>query len=412
MTVTPRLAVILAALAVTTLVLPPALPALAAVALIAAAVVDGLSVRRPLPIERQVPSTLSLRRAVRMVADAGSERARIRQPAPGELSVAPSIADGRLEASLTGERRGRFILPPVAVRRVGPLHLGGWVHQSSEARDVVVYPDLVTARHLVILVRQGRAAVTGRRARGPLGLGTEFEAVREYQPDDDIRQVNWRATARLGRAMSNQYRVEQDRDVICLLDRGRLMAAPAGDRTRLDAAIDAVTAVALVADELGDRVGVVAFDEAVCRSVRPGRANGRAVVDAVFDLQPEPVESNYEVAFRTVGAAKRALVLVFTDLLDEAAARSLLEGIAVLTRRHAVVVAATADPDVASALTKAPVTLEQLARMSVAVDVKRLQDRVAHMIGAAGADVRQAPPGYLPAACVDAYVRAKRRARL
>ena len=83
-----------------------------------------------------------------------------------------------------------------------------------------MYPDLLAARRLALSVRQGRFRDQGISARGPLGLGTEFELVRDYLPDDDIRQVNWRATARLGRPMSNQYRIEQDRDVIVVVDAG------------------------------------------------------------------------------------------------------------------------------------------------------------------------------------------------
>src|SRR5207244_1736077 len=82
---------------------------------------------------------------------------------------------------------------------------------------------------------------------------------------------------RLRRPMSNQYRVEQDRDVVCMLDAGRLMAAPLGDRTRLDATVDAATAVALVADEVGDRAGVIAFDDRVRRRLPPARGGGDAV---------------------------------------------------------------------------------------------------------------------------------------
>ena len=89
-----------------------------------------------------------------------------------------------------------------------------------------MFPDLLAARRLALSVRQGRFRDQGISARGPLGLGTEFELVRDYLPDDDIRQVNWRATARLGRPMSNQYRTEQDRDVIVVVDAGRLSAAP------------------------------------------------------------------------------------------------------------------------------------------------------------------------------------------
>ena len=124
-----------------------------------------------------------------------------------------------------------------------------------------MYPDLVTAHALIGRLRRELAGHPGKLARGPLGLGTDFESIREYTPDDDIRQLNWRATARMGRPMSNQYRVERDRDVVCLVDTGRLMAAPIGSRTMLDASLDAVTMLALAADELGDRCGAIAFDE-------------------------------------------------------------------------------------------------------------------------------------------------------
>ena len=107
--------------------------------------------------------------------------------------------------------------------------------------------------------------------------------MRDYLPDDDVRQVNWRATARLGRPMSNQYRVEQDRDVVLLVDAGRLAAAALpgrGDEARprgtvLDATLDAVAAVALVADEVGDRCGAIAFDREVRVALPPRRARRR-----------------------------------------------------------------------------------------------------------------------------------------
>src|SRR5205823_4660993 len=126
--------------------------------------------------------------------------------------------------------------------------------------------------------------------------------------------------------------VDQDRDVVCMIDTGRLMTSPVGDRTRLDIALDASTAVAMVADEVGDRCGCVAFDRDVRRRVAPRRAGGRAVVDATFDLAPTNLDSDYELAFRLVAGTKRALVLVLTDLLDEAAARSLISAVPVLAR--------------------------------------------------------------------------------
>src|SRR5437588_6009535 len=187
------------------------------------------------------------------------------------VAAEPAEADGHLDARVRAGRRGRHTVPSPAARMRGPLGLAAWYRRGGEAAEVLVYPDLPAAWRLVLAVRQGRFRDPGRLTRGPLGLGTDFESIRDYLPDDDFRQVNWRATARMGRPMSNQYRVEQDRDVVCMLDSGRLMAAPLGDRTRLDATVDAATAVALVADEVGDRAGVIAFDDRVRRRLPPAR---------------------------------------------------------------------------------------------------------------------------------------------
>jgi uncharacterized protein (DUF58 family) len=109
--------------------------------------------------------------------------------------------------------------------------------------------------------------------------------------------------------MSNQYRIEQDREIVCLVDSGRLMGTPLADRTRLDAALDAVTAVALVADELGDRCGAIAFDSAIRAELRPSRRGGRLVVRTLFDLEPTTRDSDFELACTRVSTSRRALRL-------------------------------------------------------------------------------------------------------
>ena len=415
MSPTPRGAWLLGAIAVSALVVPIPFAALGMLAVVTASFVDALAARRAPHVAREAPPVLSrgVPRTLRLEpVEPVSGALRLRQPLPPDLALTPSEADERLEGTLVARRRGRHVLPAPAVRVRGPLGLGTWYHRTGEEAEILVYPDLPTAFKLALAVRQGRFRETGRLTRGPLGLGTDFESIRDYVPDDDIRQVNWRATARLGRPMSNQYRVEQDRDVVCVVDAGRLMAAPLGDRTRLDAAIDAVAAVAAVADEVGDRCGVVAFDSDVRRSVAPRRKGGQAVVRALFDLEPTPVASDYDVAFRTVGGGKRALVLVLTDLLEEAAARPLVEAVPVLTRRHAVAVASSADTDLEAIVRREPATALDAYASSVAVDVLAARAVVAAQLRAAGADVIEAPPESLAAACVRAYLTVKSRARL
>lgn len=414
----PRVAWALAALAAAAVLLPVPLVLLAAIAVASATAVDALSVRRRPEVTRRVAVILARGAPVPLAVDAaahGAGRLRVRQPSTADLVVDPPEADDRLEAVLVARRRGRHRLPPAVTRLVGPLGLGRWDHVGHEDTEVVVYPDLPGARRLALAVRQGRFGGQGLRSRGPLGLGTDFESVRDYAPDDDIRRVNWRATARMARPMSNQYRVDQDRDVVCVVDAGRLMAAPLPGpppQTRLDAALDAVTAVALVADEVGDRCGAVAFDAVIRRRLSPRRRGGRPAVEALFDLEPTGADSDYELAFRTVGRGKRSLVLVLTDLLEEGAARPLVEAVPVLARRHAVVVASVIDPDLAAMVSTAPSTLLDAYTASVAVDVLDARARVVHQLTRAGAEVVEAPPAQLAAACVAAYLRLKNRARL
>ena len=417
MSPTPRAVLALAGLALAALVVPPAAAALAALALAGATVVDALQARRPPPdLARTLPTVLSRGVPARLVLDAQGDdtgRVRVRQPVPPDLRLAPSEGEAPLEAELVPARRGRHTLPRPALRREGPLGLGRWDLRPGEEAEVLVYPDLPTAHRLVLAVRRARFGQSGLLSRGPLGLGTEFESIRDYLPDDDIRQVNWRATARLQRPMSNQYRVDQDRDVVCVVDTGRLMAAPlGGDRTRLDTALDAVAAVAMVADEVGDRCGAVAFDDAVRRRLSPRRGGGDAVVRALFELEPTGVDSDYELAFRSLGGGKRAFVLVLTDLLEEAAARPLVDAVPVLARRHAVAVASASDPDVDVLVRTPPARPADAYAAAVAVDVLEARSRVVHQLRAAGAEVVEAAPESLAAACVAAYLRMKARARL
>jgi uncharacterized protein (DUF58 family) len=413
---TPRAAGALAAVALAALALGAAAAVLLALALVGAFAADARAARRPSGARRTVPAIVArgVPAALAVTAADGESRAlRVRQARPPELEIEPQESAGGLQAKLVARRRGRVVLPAATVRVAGPLGLATYDHAAGEEVELVVYPDLPAARRLALAVRSGRFRDAGHRSRGQLGLGTEFESIRDYLPDDDVRQINWPATARAGRPMSNQYRIEQDRDVICVVDCGRLMAAPlSAGTTRLDAAVDAATAVGLVADELGDRCGTLAFDAVVRRSLAPRRRGGDALVRALFDLQPAAVDSDYELAFRSVASSKRALVIVFTDLVEEIAARSLVMAVPVLASRHEVVVAGVVDPDLDAILRAQPERELDVLRAAATLDVLAARERAASRVRGAGAVVLETSPPALGQACVAAYLRAKSRARL
>ena len=191
-----------------------------------------------------------------------------------------------------------------------------------------------------------------------------------------------------------------------------VFGAPLDDRTRLDAALDALTAVAYVADEVGDRCGVLAFADTIRRRTSPRRRGADAIVRTIYDLEPTATDSSYDIAFQAVGGGKRALVMVFTDLLDGAAASELLRAVPVLSRRHAVVIASLVDPDLDEYRRRVPTEVADVYRAAAALDLLANRRLVTRQLERAGAVVVEAHPDGFSEACVRAYLREKRRSRL
>ncbi|NNC92608.1 MAG: DUF58 domain-containing protein [Acidimicrobiia bacterium] len=366
----------------------------------------GASVTRNLPanMQRLHPAALTL-----AATDSAAGHVELRQPSIPDIEIAQQTGRTGLETSIVAMRRGHHTIPPVAVRSVGPLGLAARQQELAGQHDVTVYPDVLGARRIARAVATGAFSSEGWRRKGPIGIGTEFETIREYTPDDDIRHVNWRATLRTGRPMTNTYRIDRDRDVMCVIDCGRLMTSPIGPHTRLDVAVDASTAIAHTADALGDRCGVVAFADRLLRSLPPSRRGADAVVEAIHDLEPVAIESNYEVAFRAVGRSKRSLVILFTDLFEESAAMPLLEALPALSRRHAVVVAYVRDDDLRKAVAS-PEAAEAPYRSVVALDALQTRRTAVARLRHRGVTVIEASADELPAAAVAAYLNLKQRA--
>lgn len=384
--------------------------ALAATLLVAIAV-DALLVRGHVTVEQAAPTALARGQIGRLVVTPAAPVAQVRQPASPDLLIEPETAAGALTASISSPRRGLHALPRPALRRRGPIGLGATQFDAGQPHEVRVLPDLIGARRIARAVADGRDPSL---RRGPLGLGTEFESIRDYAPDDDIRQVNWRASERAGRPMSNVYRVEQDRDLLLLLDAGRLLAAPADEAattTLLDVAVDAAAAVAAVTEVTGDRAGALVFDREIRRHLRPRRRAARAIAQAIFDVEPSASDSDYELAFRTAGGGKRSFVVIFTDLFDEQAAAPLVRAMPVLVRRHAVCVASCDDIRLAAYRRREPATALDALAASVTAVALESRDAVATQLRQRGAQVVIAAPDRLALGVVREYLRAKAAGR-
>src|SRR5690349_10107831 len=260
----------------------------------------------------------------------------------------------------------------------GDMYLQTWTvwglltrrHRFPLAAAVKVYPNLLDVRRYEMLARRGRLFELGLKNARRLGTGTEFERLREYMPGDDYRQMAWAATARRGKPIVVEYETERSQPIILLLDAGRLMSAPVGDLAKLDYAINTCLLLAFVATLKGDRVGLLVFADQVLayHPPRRGRAQFLHLLDALYNVQAQPVESDIAVAAGSLARRppRRSLAVLFTDLLDRSAAGHLVTHVGRLAPRHLPLVVAVGDPAVTGTAAAPPAGVAALYTRTVA----------------------------------------------
>src|SRR4051794_11044498 len=213
--------------------------------------------------------------------------------------TAPAGGSTTLSYRLRPTRRGDYAFGDAVLRWESPLGLLRRQGTFRAAEAVKVYPNLLDIRKYDLLARRGRLQEAGLRASRRFGTGTEFESLREYQPDDDYRRINWKATARRGRPITAEFETERSQNVLAVLDAGRLMATEVGGLTKLDLALNTSLLLAYVASLRGDRVGLLAFSDRVLAYLPPrrGRRAFLAMLATLYNLRAEPVEPDFDRAF-------------------------------------------------------------------------------------------------------------------
>ncbi|VAW05401.1 hypothetical protein MNBD_ACTINO02-3103 [hydrothermal vent metagenome] len=375
-------------------------------------VVDALEVRNPPLITGEIPQHLARGYEAKVEYTVATQhRFQLRQPGTPDITVRPQGPTSATTFTLVATRRGAHRLPSVVVRSFGRWGLGAWTHQPRAAVTITVFPDVITARRIAHAVARGSLR-QGERVTRRIGLGTAFDSVREYVPGDDFRHINWRAMLRTGQPMTNVFNFEQDRNVLCLIDQGRLMGGDLGGKTRLDAAIDAAVAVGYVADTIGDRVGFMTFDRSLTHHLAPRRRGGEALMRGLHALEPTTNNTRFDEPLQIAIRAKRSFVLIFTDLLDAAASQALLRAVPLLTRHHSVAVVSSIDPELEDATLTDPETTFDAFVSVAAHEALNQQLEVVDQLRNLGAQPIVLRAADLPIACVKHYLDLKDRARV
>lgn len=346
-----------------------------------------------------------IRDAWQPTAGAGSGRQRLTVP-PGERR--------RVEIPLLPRRRGELASEFVMIRSRGPLGLAGRQARHRVRGAVRVLPAFSSRKHLPSRLARLRE-LDGNTSIQVRGQGTEFDSLREYVRGDDVRSIDWRATARAGTTMLRTWRPERDRHVAIIIDTGRTAAARVGDGTRVDASLEAALLLAALASRAGDHVHLLLYDRVVRGRVTgvDGAALLPAMTDAMAPVHARLVDTDWHGAFAAVRTltTRPSLIVVLTAQDAAESARSFLGAFPDASRATTVLVGSVTDDSVAD-LARQRGSREEIYLAAAAERTLRDAENVADAIRRAGGEAIAADPETLPPRIADRYLELKAAGRL
>ncbi|MDM4141010.1 MULTISPECIES: DUF58 domain-containing protein [Mycobacterium] len=335
----------------------------------------------------------------------------------------PAGQDHHVATRLQPVRRGDQRATVVTARSIGPLGLAGRQRSRPVPGQLRVLPPFLARKHLPSRLAKLRE-IDGLLPTLVRGQGTEFDSLREYVVGDDVRSIDWRATARRADVVVRTWRPERDRRVVIVLDTGRTAAGRVGiDPTasdpagwpRLDWSMDAALLLAALASRAGDHVDFLAHDR-VSRAGVFGASRTELLaqlVDAMAPLQPALVESDWRAVASAIAlrARRRSLVVLLTDLNAPALDEGLLPVLPQLSAKHRLLLAAVSDPRVEH---MAAGRSDAAAVYDAAAAERSRNDRgaIATRLRRGGVEVVDAPPAELAPALADHYLAMKATGRL
>ena len=253
-----------------------------------------------------------------------------------------SAASTTIDYHLRPVKRGEYHFGRLNVFVSGPLGLISRRFQFAEPVMVPVYPSFIQMRKYELLAISNNLTMQGMKKIRRLGHNMEFEQIKEYVPGDDFRTINWKATARKGHLMVNNYQDEKSQQVYSVIDKGRVMQMPFEGMSLLDYSINAALAISNIAMKKGDKAGLVTFQHKIGTMLPSSKRNKQMemIMETLYNQKTAYQESDFSRLFVHLQKRinQRSLILLYTNFESMAALDRQLPFLQSLAKRHVLVV--------------------------------------------------------------------------
>lgn len=391
-------------------------------------VVLASQARRKLSFERKAPAQLYVEQPqpIEWTIENRSQHAlsvALRDMLPESGRADPHIVEGSLPPrsrsaltyTLRMADRGQSEFGDAWCRLRGPLGLAWRQFRVPSSRAVRVLPHLANWVAAELAERRALMRQVGSHRYRWRGSGTMFESLRDYSTQDDIRWIDWKATARMQKPISRNFEVERHQTIMLLVDASRMMSTYCGLRTKFDAVLEAAVLATHTAIDQGDAAGLVLFSDRIDAYLAPRRDHiqNTRVMDALYERYPRLVDADYETALGVVSQRlrRRSLIVIFTDVTVVEAAERLLQYVQSIGRRHLCLVVTIADENLQRQELIEPRTGDELYVVGVANQLMLERAELLERLRRFGADVLDSPADQIATRTIERYLDLKRRLR-
>ncbi len=286
------------------------------------------------------------------------------------------------------------------------------VKRSLESH-VRIYPDIRTVRRFDLLARRNRLSEMGLKLWRLKGREGEFERLREYRREDEIRHIDWNATAKHRRLISREFTTERNQNIVILLDCGRSMFNETEGISHLDRGLNASIILSYIALGQGDNLSLLAFSNRIERFVGPvrGKPAIQSLIRQTYDLEPRLEASDYGLAIEDLlrRQRKRALVLMITYALDEQHLASIGRYLRNAVKSHLILCVFLRDLPLLNLAEQVPSTDLEAYQVAAAAEMLASQDRRIAELRSTGIHVTEVTPNELAAVVINQYLDIKAR---
>lgn len=238
--------------------------------------------------------------------------------------------------------RGVYSFGNLNIFASSPIGFLSKKYTFDENREVPVYPSFLQLRKYDLLAFSNRLMEYGIKKIRRIGHTMEFEQIKDYVQGDDIRNINWKATAKKGQLMVNQYQDEKSQPVYSVIDKGRVMKMPFNGLSLLDYAINATLVISSIALKKNDKAGLFSFSNTIENRVAAERRSSQMnlILETLYNLKTNFVESDFSRLYIDVkrNLPQRSLLLLYTNFETVDALHRQLPYLQAISKQHLLVV--------------------------------------------------------------------------